>query len=689
MKNSKLRKFLTASVMTFAFAIGSLTAIPAASANTGGGIGGGGGPGGAYDGFQWVSVAYGQKGRAYEKFVELSGWPRGTVEREVRGRVGNLQVCQNSNVIWFIASQGWTYNFTGWTWPSNPIVAGTIEQPRVAVGDRGASPAEVNAFKEWDRNSNGNRIGNTPGYTIICSGAFQKPDENWTTSSSRVERGYDTATVTHPYSWTTEVTPEISPTGNLKNQPAVVQKTEFAALYDGIKTNAGAGLDPATLRSRAAAAVAKDQSKDHAKVNLSEQNKKGLSEGGVLNVNEQTKFATISSSKETVTTIVTTCKHKRTWNTWTGNYNPVSTSCSDKRSSKNSSTSTKDASTQKNTGFWQILAVHCNRDEFNALLASDPTITRISGDDANKITAVVHSQKHSKRPEPGQVDFGDPTNTNPAKAKTGHKGFYDKECPFDCVPLPMEDPSTPEPGTLTGAVSDGVNTNSFEFFRDNNQREIEVQAWAPKNGVDGVNTYNAQEAKTTTITRWEEGTPSPDGSSGGMFSMETAEGEKLFQGKIDSKFKDGNGKLKKPRVAPVQTNWNSDWHHDPFLSIVNGHHTRFLLKSTWASDAGKPQILNFKWEYDPDVTSSIPVKGIGFGPGSSQVRGELGNVSVPIEGKCYGKFGTSALQNDNVAAFGANTGTGSVNNLDNGIMGEPVPHNGYNLSTNFVRSAGE
>lgn len=672
MKNGKLRKLLTAFAITFAVAAGGLSTAPAAQADTGGGIGGGGGPGGAYDGFQWVSVAYAEKGRSWNKFVEISGWDLGTINREVKNRVGNIDVCKNSNVIWFIASKGWTYNFTGWTWPSNWIVAGTIENPRTKVGERAASAAEVQAFKDWDWNSNGRKIGNTPGYTIICSGAFKKPDLSWTTSSSSNSNVQDSDSWTQPYSWTTEIKRQITEGGkdpigkdNLHDQKAITEKTEYGKLYDNIVRTTGKGLNPDQMRAQVFAAIEKDRKKNHAVAALDDLNKEGMAEGGVLNVNEQTKYATIATTRTKTHTDVTTCKWSQTWNTSVGNYNAATKSCSTKRTTVEKSTASRSLGTQYNSGFWQMLTVHCNLADFQALRAADPSITAIASSGPNKITAVAHTKKYLTQPK--NLDFGDKTNPNKAKAKTGTLAFYDKECAFDCVPVA----SSETPGDAPTAVSEDVASTKFEFFRDNTAKNITVDTWAPKSGVDGVQVPANLKASSTTVTRWSQGTPSTTGEAGGKFSMKSLNGNKeLFTGKDTTK---------------TQKNFDLGLFSNANATILSGHHNKFAVQSTWASEAEKPQKLNFKWEYKPNVSTSFPLTGIGFGVESAQRIGTVGAVVTNnIEGKCYGKFGTSITTSEPSVMYD-NTGTGTVNNLDKDIRGA----NEYNLTTNFVRSVGE
>lgn len=679
MKTNKIRKLLGVAALTLGI-VASPMATSIASANTGGGIGGGGGPGGAYSGFQWMSVAYAEKGKAYNEFVNKhSKHSVQTTETQIRARVGNLDVCKNSNVIWFIASQGWTYNFTGVTWPTNPLVAGTIENPHSRMGERAPSAAEVQAFRDWDRNQNGHRVGAEPGYTIICSGAFSKPDEKWY-SEQVVSRPTETSSYSdrQPYSYSTDVAPQplSGATGdeigkdNLNIQSTEIKKTKFGELYDAVNTEAGRGITPDDLRARVKDAKIRDGSTERDAVNLNAKNKEGMAEGGVLNVSERTRWATITTTQTINKERIKGCDYIRRWNPSTGNYNAAEAyNCRewDRETGRSSSSSKAIDGAAQQTGFWQMLSVHCNLEEFNALMASDPSIQRISGnEESGAITAVVHSKKYNQ--QPSKLDFGDAGNGNAAKAKTGHLGFYDKECPFDCVPVG---------GSGGNAKSENSSGNNFEFFRDNSAKEISVTPWAPKN-VSGV-THDGKTASTTTVTRWNEGTPSIEGVEGGKFTMKTADGTNLFSANNN-------------KTLPVQKNWNTTtFNNKPNAAVLSGQHTDFTVSSTWASAEGKPQAMNIKWEYAPSVSSNIAVNGVGFNRyGEARVDG-YGTVAAPIEGKCYGQFGTSVSLNT-VDAFGSSTGTGSTNTLDGNLIegvGSDPKTIKSNLVTNFVRATTE
>lgn len=689
MNLKKIRQFLTAFIIAIGLVSGTVTA---ASATTGGGTGGGGSTG-QQSGFYWASVSSSSAGSAYEQFLSKSRWSRATAEREVAARVGSIQVCQNSDVIWFLMGPSvWAYNFQGYpTWLTHWMFQGSIQSPRVLAGPA-PTGSQYQNFIDWDNGVGGMRRDNSGGwndygYTIVCSYAtYRPPITRNTTEVTVAPPTTKTASYTEPYSWTTELTRQPitgGPAGkkdpigvdNLHDQSLVTVKTNFGSFWDSVNTSNA--MTPQQLNDGAAAALKKDETLGHGVASLDAANKEGIAEGGVLNVKEQTKYATVTTSETSTVTTTRNCTYTRTWNSYWAAYNAETSSCNSSSSTNIARTSSKVAGTQQNTGFWQMLAVHCNLAEFDALLKSDSSLKQITTPDtSNAISGSVITKNYGQ--QPAKLDFGDSTNPNAAKAKTGNLAFFDKECAFDCKPNAIGSDATASNGASTnvggaGAIenSDKIKSNVFEFFRDNGAKKISIDTWYPED-KDGV-TYEGEAPITTTITRDVAGTPSLDGSSGGQFTMKSTEGNTtLFKGTSTD--------------VSNQKNWNSSTFSGPTATILKGLHRDFTVQSTWASDAGKPQVFNFKWEYTPKVTTTVPVSEIGFGSASAQNVGKTGDVTTQIEGKCYNFFGTApADAPDMTSQLGTNTGTGTTNNLDNKLLTDAAAK----LTTNFVRSTTE
>ena len=353
-------------------------------------------------------------------------------------------------------------------------------------------------------------------------------------------------------------------------------------------------------------------------------------------------------------------------------------------------------STPELTNFWQIISAHCNEEDFKKLLseaAGSSNAASLQKDSSGYITNVAYSKTYSKRPD--LLDFGDdgqPKNT--AKYKSSQLGFYDKECGYECTAKRDENSSNAEiknnmndgskegmktdPGHF-GAQANNSNTNNFEFFRNNVDQDFRVDLWYPisKNGVQ----YNGELAKTTTITKWDQGTPTmTKKDKGGTAVMRAVRGnhvtEPLFM----------NDKTKGVRV---QKNWADGLSSGASHEIIAGQFNNFKIRANWASEDKKPHVLNFKWEYKPKVTTVVPTR-LGFDAKGNPVRANNAPAVAPIEGKCIANFGATTGKQDK-AGFQGNTGTGSTNNMDERLSKTPnLPEDDKsNVFIKFVRSTTE
>lgn len=695
MRFNSLTKML--GVGALAFGIIASPLAPAAFADTTGG-GDGGGNGSSSGGTRrWVSAAYNDSSDAYTKFLGMTKYSKDVTEDLIRSKGINLNTCKKSNVIWWLqntSTGGWSHEWSGATNGSGWRGKGTIQKPAANFGERKPTAAEYNTFLDWDKANGNNLNSSSNGYTLICSGVSIKPtiknrapDKITTVGDKEVKE----QTFTKPYSYTTTVSPQkirggVVGRGLLEAQPASTVKTNFGNLWTDL--NRGKTTKSAKeIREAINAAVAKDKNISHAKVNLTENNKNGLADGGVLNIQEQMKKATISTKTQTITRGYTKCYTIQTWNASKGQYNKAKKACDQDPYTKKKETTTSIAksldATQKNTGFWQILSVHCNPEEFKALLDATAGEKVISeGNPERGISAVVYSKKYAQKPSAGNLDFGDSSNKIAAKAKTGKIGFYNKECAFDCTPENTSSNAKTNgavnnvvkagfkdsgKGELFGAKSGNTNSNKFSFFRNNDVNEIVADIWYPKN-TKAVQ-YAGEKAITTTITRDPNGTPKINSSTGGSSTVTTKSGTELFT---------GSDKVK------TQMNWNTDTFNNKNSTVLSGLVNKIDMKSTWASDANKPHAFNFKFEYAPIVVTSVPVSNIGFGVNGAQSRGDLGNVKANIQGKCYSNFGTNKQKNMS-SEISKNTGSGTTNNLDSTIIND----NQLKVEVNFVRSTTE
>lgn len=466
-----------------------------------------------------------------------------------------------------------------------------------------------------------------------------------------------------------------------------------------------------TIKTKLENAIKKD--KDTPKnltINMTNTNQKAFADGGVVNVikNQQTRKINLSDNRTGEINFTNCSKGKKTEaqkkanelfkkdNMTIGEINAAITtikttygcSASNPTGKTTLTMTSPDPKTAKPVAFWQMISVHCNKEGFEKLYNSVDGATIIDTGDVSKgISAVMHSKQYEKAPS--KLDFG------AAGTESGNVAFYDKECPFECTADPTTASAskngaknnvvnnigakftTTEISNLYGAKSGGVNGNLLTFFRDNVEKVIDVDLWYPVAGGNGVVNYNGKKAVTTTITRSADGTPSLTGAEGGKFTMNAISGStktQLFTGS-------GNPK--------TQKNWNTATDSTSVSEILKGQYTKFDVAASWASEAGKPQVLNFKWEFNPPVSTVIPATSIGFNANNSKNVGTTKTVSRNIEGKCYANFGTEK-SNNTVDLFQEATGTGTTNTLDVGPIGNNKGSDvSTNLIINFVRATTE
>lgn len=611
---------------------------------------------------------------------------------------GGVDTCNASEYVWATTfydtsiSAGWI-TATGATHGPDWWGVGTIESPG-AIHGLAPSPEVLQQLKAWDA-AHGNKIDKNPGYVIFCSGSFgPPPDRTWSTSTPTSKVTTDALTATHLYSCNVEVKPQIlvggkDPIGknNLHAQAGTAKITNFGKLYDSINLKLKDPTfkwTPATIanyRNQLAAAVAKDKAAGCTSVQLDAANKAGMAEGGVLNLYQQSQLATIKLNTSTTLTTVKVCNYVQKWNSTTNAYDPATSTCTTTQSSTTSGAGSIAQDTLKNTAFWQLLSVHCNLTQLKALLAATPGASTIAtGDSTQGTSAMVQSPIYKVQPQ--MLDFGDQWNSNKAKAASGKLAFYNKECPVDCTPDKKNAGASTANGGKSnvngttvskvnkgkyGAVSGGVNTNKFEFFRDNTAHQLNVDVWFPRS--TGVVSYNGAAPLSTTVTRWAQGTPSIDGTSGGTFKMSTTNGKtNLFTDNV---------------AAKPNKNWDVQTWNNPTSVSMLGLERSFTVQADWASDANRPQVLNFKWEYAPTVSTQLPAT-LGFDYNGNLVKGNTTTVAAPVQAKCVAAFGTLQATSQPVATDGTLVKTPAGPTLTAADWNNP-----NSLFVNFVRSTTE
>ncbi len=700
---------------------------------------GGDGDDGNMSGSSIWRVAYGEPGVAYQQFRAEWHPSISVINGSIHNWAGNDtglsdQICRNSYAIWWVQFNP-TGRFDGggpgyWIDNRTPVdhFLSRTEVP-LSLRSKAAAWAGHNGY-------------NSQQTVAVCSGSFQN-EEGTDTGREWVETS-DIETYSGDASWATSVIPEVTelrngelfdPIGenNMNAQPAVTKVTHFGELINGIETGNVSKNDYLALKNAAVNALEADRTNEHPKVVLNAGNKAGLAEGGVLSIYEHTAHQSIELNATERYYWDWRCNWVREYNVNTGSYGPKTyTGCPQPRPT---TTPTFDNAqgwtlsngnyhrekllrTQQNTGFWQILAVHCNAAEFNAVrdaIEGEQLIGQAPGVN-EKSTGVLHTRHYVDRGEAtaaGELLGSNMSYLPAAVSRTGELGFYDKECDLTCVAYPD---SATGASAANGALNnvDGLtnvdgssykggalfnsetNSNFLEIFRDNENRRVELNVTYPSNadsqfkyGGDYVTpngdtiTIPAHTPISTTITRWALGTPSTIMSNGGQFTITAVNGadrKALFTPSVNA--------------PTTQTNFGRNTYSSANSTTLAGFYRSFDVKATWASEANMPQVLNVKWEYQPTVWTTFPT-ALGFS-NSNVGSFEFDAIEFhdqPVDGRCYAQFGSHGIDLGIESRIAASTGSGTVNTLDadllEGANGDLSYEADTNLVLKFVRAVSE
>lgn len=498
----------------------------------------------------------------------------------------------------------------------------------------------------------------------------------------------------HPYSWVTEVQgggPSFAADSTSTKKDIVTQTSEVVYSPWGELINQAAIdnelPDVATMME----AINETKTAPHAALDLSDENKEALGEGGVMNVIERSTEGTFGITTTKVER--RGAKRKGIFDvTNTGVISPAPTwggLTTDANWTVHSVTNEiqPDVRQVPNTRLWQQMNVHCNDVGFKSVLGQ--AIPFVTNDPTGKISASARTfERNTSNPYWGTGSGYDPTS---------YHNFYDRECSYagvraddnnNIIGSGVETSDENEEGTATDVYDQKHAPAEATFFRDNEGKTFKFDLYVPED-VPGLIEYEGTPALTTTITRWAPGTPLPANTSEkGTFMLKTK------TGKVDV-FSDSTAN------PPSQKNFSTaGLGTGRTYGIVSGQHNSFLASGNWASDNGKPQVLTAKWEYDPLVSSTFFTNQVGYGGPGGARSGEIGTVWNPIQGKVYSRANretSPALPEE----MRANTGSGVANNLDREIafgtnldgsgrwVTEPSVYSPYYYSIKFIRATAE
>jgi hypothetical protein len=270
--------------------------------------------------------------------------------------------------------------------------------------------------------------------------------------------------------------------------------------------------------------------------------------------------------------------------------------------------------------------------------------------------------------------------------KTDTKGFYDKECAYTGTRAKGGSGADANEAA-TPAANYPKAPMEQTFTRDNEPKDFTVDLYVPTSVTNLIN-YTGTKAVSTSTTRWANGSPKPvtENDNKGAWFFKSSDAQEFF---------------KKDTSAPsVQRNWEVTAEQRSNYGTVTGQHHTFKTNANWASDRGKPQVLQVKWEYEPLVANTIPTQRVGWaGPGGKPSH-TLEKVYTETQGRVQSVVNaeTSTAQVDKQRD---NTGTGSTNgretslefgmdlNGDGTWKQTPGQYSPYYSSIKFVRSVSE
>lgn len=231
---------------------------------------------------------------------------------------------------------------------------------------------------------------------------------------------------------------------------------------------------------------------------------------------------------------------------------------------------------------YQILSVNCNKDGFDSVKDEvGGTVLSLAKGDAG---AVLQTPERSGA-GPGPLGRGSHVT---AKSSFYNDGVSCREA-FTCTVAPDSSASndannnqgnahlfteyneSAEPGKKYGLPND---EGQLVFFRDNNDRQVRADVWYPRpTGISDLESYSGDPAKRTWAKIYNNPNPTPE--------------------------------IELTKIAPWSDK-NNTINYVNSEKVYKGHHNRFLMKSQWTSDEGKPYQVGLNWEYKATGYNIVP-----------------------------------------------------------------------------------
>lgn len=285
---------------------------------------------------------------------------------------------------------------------------------------------------------------------------------------------------------------------------------------------------------------------------------------------------------------------------------------------------------------YQLLSVNCNKDGFNSVRSSvGGTVLSLAEGDAG---AVLQTPERSGA-GPGPLGRGSHVT---AKSSFYNDGDSCRKA-FTCTVAPSSSASndannnqgnehlfteyneSAEPGKKYGLPND---EGQVVFFRDNNNRQVRADVWYPRpTGKSDLESYSGDPAKRTWAKIYNNPNPTPE--------------------------------IELTKIAPWSAPNDTINHFSE--KVYDRHHNRFLMKSQWTSDEGKPYQVGLNWEYKatgynivPKIVDGYKVKSMtGVNPHHFDVycdfRNTTGDYQANVPKTPFAKGTTDRIWNANNA----------------------------------------
>lgn len=616
----------------------------------------------------WKTLNGSSKKSAWQKFLHIPGSPKGNAAQVEYKNPGGypgaglgakgLTLCKQSSWISYYANSSSGH---GWATMANSSNKGHDVS---RIGPGGVSWARKHGF------NNGH-------YVIICSASTVhnntpkpqkhpckdkpgkpchpcltncKPSSYTMTENSEQHRHFKfQKTIDGVYSSMTQLTPEktddyadyddsqLTAWGlTHENQSTKYEKNAWSRWIDTLTKNS---IDPYDKNVQTQLSNLGNKSNElksgdyvaHPKIQMSTKNKRGFAEGGVIDLSELRKYASVtyygeqSQTRQKYTNCVV---HRNKSGKITStdcyvSYGPWEVS--------SASINKENTETYAPYSYWQMINVRCAKGSFDDVASKIPGFKVTSHASSNGMGS---STGHTPIYKYATTDFGDRPLGNDTQdgvlENTAHDDFFEKpdscEVPIDCssVKQPSAENASKDnvrnTGTTTkangrdtyGAQHKRFSAQDFTFFRDGRQHHVRTDLWYP--------TVPDHDNSGISFTKLLREAPTKEYPQGKIIKPLTPATKALYTRVLF----DTDGTPREKQFG-MRLSKNSD---DVITGtdVANGEDymddnedTDFYYHAIWPSNSKKPERMNVDWTWRPTVTTTMD-DGLSVNPNNMATK---------------------------------------------------------------------